>query len=195
MGKTLNDKKLTRKGLAIFQKILNQFAPYVLYQTELTNRFINPSMTYESRLTIYQLYRAIELYESYGGTAKEVESILKKHGLRRDVLKQYYDYYMGAATPGEEDLTSESPEEAATELAKYCEIANELAGRSPQDYADASNEEKYIDSLLWMVLDQVKDDPQIMALLDKSPQYQKLDKARSQRVWDEFKRDHPEYAR
>lgn len=158
-------------------------------------RFLNPSTTYDSRYVPYQYYRIIELYESYGGKAADVENVMKRHSLNRDQLMQYYNaFYNGgsAAEPGdgEPQLT---PEESAVEVAKYCEIANELASRPEGDYAAASAEERYIDSLLWMVIDGLKEDPEAMRLLETNEQYKKLDRERSRRLWNDFVSKHPEY--
>ncbi|MDE6236225.1 MAG: DUF2723 domain-containing protein [Muribaculaceae bacterium] len=194
VGKTLSDKKLTQKGLDLFRSMMNRFAPYIVYQSEIGNRFMNPSMTYESRMSPFQYYRIIELFESYGGKKNEVDDILKRYGVSRETVKKYYDYYYGQtgadSVESNQDLT---PEETAVEAAKYCEIANELSGRSPEDYAAASTEERYIDSLLGMVLQQVKADPEALQLLERNEQYQKLDKQRTERLWQEFLRNHPEY--
>ncbi|MDE6272497.1 MAG: DUF2723 domain-containing protein [Muribaculaceae bacterium] len=194
IGKTLGDKKLTRKGLDMFTAMLKKFAPYVVYQSEMTSRFINPSMTYESRLTPFQYYRIIELYETYGGSAAEVDKILKSYGIGRQTLKKYYDYYYNQDAGAIDDpVDNISPEESAVEIAKYCEIANELASKSPADYAATSQEERYIDSLLGMLLVEMQDNAEVMALLQKSEQYQKLDRERTLRIWSDFQKAHPEY--
>ncbi len=197
IGKTLNDKKLTDKGLKLFRGMLDHAAPYIIYQQEISSRFANPSLSYESRMTPFQYYRIVELFETYGGKKSEVDAILKKYGLNRDTVKRYYDYYYGAAggDAGEASAVSDlTPEETAREAAKYCEIANVLAGLSEADYAASSTEERYIDSLLGLVLEEVRNDATAQKLLESNEQYQRLDKARTQRLWDEFLKKHPEYA-
>ncbi|MDE6811896.1 MAG: hypothetical protein K2J15_06040, partial [Muribaculaceae bacterium] len=197
VGKSLGDKKLKEKGLNLFREMLEHAAPYILYQQEVTSRFSNPSLSYESRMTPFQYYRIVELFESYGGIKSEVETILKKYGLNRETVKRYYDYYYGAVGNdggGESGVPELTSEETAREAAKYCEIANELAGRSEADYASASTEERYIDSLLGLVLEEVKTDATAQKLLETNEQYQRLDKGRTQRLWQEFLKNHPEYA-
>lgn len=194
IGKTTGDRKLTEKGLALFRSLMEHYAPYARYGQEMSMRFVNPSLTYDSRLAPYQFYRLVELYGNYGGNPKDVDAIISRHGLNRDNLKDLYDRYTNAMDPTAQEEAPLSPEESATEAAKYCEIANELASRSPEDYAAASREEKYIDSLLWTVLEQIRQDGEAWKLLQTNEQFRKLDQARSKRIWDEFAAKHPEYA-
>ena len=194
VGKSLSDKKLTDRGLDIFRGLMVQYAPYVRYSQELAMRFINPSTTYETRLAPYQYYRIVELFEAYGGQRKEVEDVMKRYGLNLEQLAKYYNaYYNQSSGGGSGDMGDITPAEFAREAAQYCEVANELASRDAAGYAGASAEERYIDSLLWMVLDQINDNPEALELLQANEQYQRLDKERTRRLWEEFAARHPEY--
>ena len=193
LGKTLGNKALTAKGLAQFKSLLDRFGAYVRYNSDVMSRFVSPSLTYESRLTPYQYYRVIEMYLKYGGDRKTLDSVLKRYGISEEAMKRNYDLYLGQDTATGADAGI-SAAEAAEEVAKYCEIANHLSGLSPEEYAASTEEERYIDSMLYLVLGQVEADPEALKLLQTNDQYKALDRARSERLWNDFEKRHPEMA-
>lgn len=193
LGVTLNDKKLTRKGLDMFEGMLGKFGSYVRYNNMVMMQFASPQLTYESRLTPYQYYRLMDYYVKYGGDRKKLDAILKRYGINEAEMKNKYDLYLGGGqtSGGDAGLT---PEESAKEIARYCEVANYLSGLSADEYAATSDEERYIDSMLYLVMEQVEADPEALKLLEVNEQYKALDKERSRRLCDEFVKRHPEMA-
>ena len=193
VGKTLNSSKLKDKGLSIFEKLLKQYGPYLRYSSMINQQFISPSLTYESRMTPFQYYRLYDLYTTYGGSVKKAEEILGKYGFTPKELKSLYDrVYNPEISESNQGLGGISPDEAAKEAAKYCEIANHLASLTPEEYASSSDEERYIDSMLYLVLQQVEADPEAKTLLEENANYRSLDRTRSKRLWDDFERLHPD---
>ncbi len=196
LGKTLNDKKLTARGLKMFEEMMQRHGQYLRYYLDVTHRFDNPSLTYESRYTPYQYYRIVDLYTSYGGDMKKAEKIISQFGFSVADAKRLYDYVY--ANNGEAPQASSlaeagiTPEQAAEEAAKYCEIANHLSTLSPQEYASASEEERYIDSMLYMVLESVEEDPASKKLLEGYENYRQLDRDRSKAIWEAFTAKHPD---
>lgn len=194
LGKSLNNKKLTQKGLAMLEKLMEQNAQYLRYNREISSRFYNPSLTYESRLVPYQYYRIVELYTTYGGKADKAEKILGRVGFSIDKVKELYDLYYSysddAGYDADDPMAGYDPKSAAMEAARYCEIANHLAGLSPEEYAGTSEEERYIDSMLNIVLETIATSPEAQSLLEQNEQYQALDKERTKRIGDEFRTKH-----
>ncbi|MDE5887268.1 MAG: DUF2723 domain-containing protein [Muribaculaceae bacterium] len=193
----LNDKKLTDKGLEILMNLMQRQAPYLAYNREIAMSFGNASLTYESRYAPYQFYRFVELYKKYGGSMKKVDELVAHYGMTvKDLEKNYNLVYGGGdSTDYSESSLPASDEELvkyAEEVAKYCEIANELAPLSAEEYATRSSEERAVDSMLLMAIDVYKSMGGTEELLKKYPHYNKLDMARSKRIDAEFRKNHPE---
>ncbi len=195
LGKTLNSNKLKEKGLSILEKLMYRYGPYLQYSRYINQQFISPSLTYESRMTPFQYYRLYDLYTSYGGKPSKGEEIIKKYGFTIDEIKTLYDRFYNA-----DDISSSgglggiSPQEAAEEVAKYCEIANHLASLTPEEYAASTDEERYIDSMLYVVLEQVESDAETLTLLGSNDNYRNLDRRRAKRLWEAFEKSHPDMA-
>jgi len=182
----LNDKKLVQKGLDQLYGLIEKYGKNVVYNRTMRFNFGNPSMTYENQLIPYQYYRFIELYGKYGGDMKKVDAVLKQYGLNKDELKKDYDHYLktqsGQYSQSQGDgLTWEDFE---VEIAKYCEVANELAALSPEEYAARSEDERAIDSVLYSVIEYFIANGGSEENLQKYEQYRKLDKARAKRLSD-----------
>ncbi len=199
IGKTLGDSKLTDKGLRMLEDMMRNYGQYVRYSLMMNTTFISPSLTYDSKLSPYQYYRLIDLYEEFGGKKERVAEICATYGLDRDELKQYYELYTNpdlasaAGAGGASEGLSAS--DAATELSKYCEIANHLASLPEGEYARSTDDERYIDSMLYYLLEDVEQDPEALKLLQQNPNWVNLDRARSRRIYEEFKASHPEFFR
>ncbi len=194
--KRLNDKKLTEKGLGILWNLMERYAPYLAYNREMAMSFGNPSLTMESRLVPYQYYRFIELYKQFGGDEKKVDALVKPYGLSVAELKGNYERLYGnggsdyaSATPG---TTDEMLESYAEEIAKYCEIANELAALPAEEYASRTEDERSIDSMLFKAIEYYHSVGGKDELLKKYDNYNRLDMGRTRRLSEEFARNHPE---
>ncbi len=201
----LADKARLEKGRKQLLGLIDKYGQNVQYNNAMRYSFGNPSMTYENQLIPYQYYRFIELYRKYesqdGGFAtivkpteaegslnsnsSDIDSILKKYGLNEDQLKHDYENYLrmrsGQPAHSDDGITLEKFE---TELIKYCEVANEMASLSPEEYAKRSDDEKQIDSALYTVIEVYLESGGKEENLQKYEQYNKLDKARAKRLSD-----------
>ena len=194
----LNDKKLTQKGLTVLWNMMNRYAPYLRYGKQMQIDFGNPSLTTESRLVPYQFYRFIELYEQFGGDRKKLDQLLAANGSNVEELKHNYDIVYGNGGASADMAGGAGQTDAATlksyaeEIMKYCEIANELAGLSPEEYAQRSEQERLVDSMLLNAIDFFYESGGTQEMIKANGQYDKLDKERSRRLGEEFAKNHPE---
>lgn len=197
--KRLDDKKLTDRGLDVLWKLMERYAPYLAYNREMAMSFGNPSLTVESRLVPYQFYHFASMYEQFGGDSKKVDELVKHYGLTMEDLEKNYNRLYGT---GSQDYTStevsgQQPNSAtldsyAEEIAKYCEISNELAGLSPEEYAKRSDDERAIDSMLYTALKYFHSVGGTDEMLKKYDNFNRLDMARTKRLSEEFAKRHPE---
>ena len=180
----LNDKALIKRGVEMLEGLMERYGSYVRYSLNSSMIFGRPSMTYESQLIPYQYQRIIDLYLQYGGDRKRVDGILSSFGLNGADLQKYYDSYRGGATASDQssDIKGVSITEFEDELAKYCEIANELAALSPSDYAQTTAEERQIDSALWSVVEYYIEAGGSLDTMEKYESFRKLDKERAKRL-------------
>ncbi len=178
----LADKKREEKGQNQLLALVDKYGQNMAYALSIYYNFNYPSMTYENALMPRQYYHLIELYYKYGGDKKNVEPILAKYGLNEQNLKQDYERYngrRGSQTASEDGMTWQQFED---EIAKYCEVANEMASLSPEEYAMRSDDEKKIDSAIYTVIEVYLESGGKEENLQKYEQYRKLDKARAQRL-------------
>ena len=180
----LNDPKRRQRGQDQLLALISKYGQNMQYNRNIIFSFGNQQMTYENQLIPYQYYRFIELYDKYGGDSKKVDELLKKYGLNRDELKKDYERYIGARSAQQSASDGITWEDFEQEIAKYCEIANEMASLSPEDYAARSADEKAIDSVLYSVIEYYLESGGKEENLQRYEQYQRLDKARSKRLSD-----------
>lgn len=186
----LNDKKLTDKGLKILWDMLERYAPYLSYNRMIANNFGNASLTQESRLIPYQYYHFAEIYKKFGGDMDKLEKLVNKYGLTLAELEDNYNKaYRQGASSGPDESTLKS---YAEEIAKYCEIANELSKLSPSEYAKRSQDEKLVDSMLYVALDYYQSLDPDLKYLKSNESYKKLDMKRTERIGQEYEKNHPE---
>ena len=180
----LNDTKRMEKGREQLLALIDKYGANVRYNRSMRFDFGNPSMTYENQLIPYQYYRFIDLYRSYGGDMKKVEPILKKYGLNEEELRGDYERYIGARDARASQDDAITWQQFEDEIARYCEIANEMASLSPEQYAARSYDERSIDSLLYSVIEYYLQNGGKEENLQKYEQYRKLDMARAKRLSD-----------
>ena len=198
--KRLDDKNLEAKGRGIIWNLLERYAPYIAYNREMAMSFGNPALTTESRLVPYQYFRFIQLYEEFGGQRKDVTNLLAPYGYTVEELEKNYNYLYGKGEPGSAGEYKDNTPAAngatidsyAEEIAKYCEIANELAGLSPEAYAARAEDERLIDSMLYKALEYYHSVGGTDEILKKYDNYNRLDLERTKRLNEEYGRSHPE---
>ena len=188
----LDDKKLNEKGLDIIWKLLERYAPYLAYNRMVAFNFGNAALTPETRLIPYQYYHFVELYQKYGGNMDKVEKLVNEYGLTLAELEENYNMlYRGGAGGYSAGPDEETIKNYAEEIAKYCEIANELSKLSPAEYAKRSDEEKMVDSMLNVALEYYQSLDPDLKYLSGYENYKKLDMARTLRIGEEYARNHP----
>ncbi|MCH5229780.1 MAG: DUF2723 domain-containing protein [Muribaculaceae bacterium] len=185
----LDDKKLTDKGLKILWNLLKRYAPYLAYNRMVAFNFGSPALTPETRLIPYQYYHFAEMYNKYGGNMEEVNKLVEKYGVTMKELEDNYNMlYRRGYNSGPDDETVKN---YAEEIAKYCEIANELSKLSPSEYAARSEDEKLVDSMLYIALDYYQTLDPDLTYLKQYENYQKLDMKRTERLGEEYEKNHP----
>ena len=195
MPERLDDKKLTEKGLEILWKMLERYAPYLAYNRMVALNFGNPALTPETRLIPYQYYHFVEMYVRYGGEREKVEKLVNKYGLTLDELQDNYNmlYGRGYSSPAvAEGPDIQTLKSYAEEIAKYCEIANELSKLSPSEYAARSEDERLVDSMLYVAIEYYRTLDPDLNYLQGYENFDKLDMARTKRLSDEYDRNHPQ---
>ncbi|MCH5233224.1 MAG: DUF2723 domain-containing protein [Muribaculaceae bacterium] len=185
----LDDKKLTDRGLEMMWKLLEKYATYLKYNQMVAHNFRNPSLTMESRLIPYQYYYYATLYERMGGDMQKLEDLLGRYGFTLAELEHNYNllYKEGYSTESDQSRT----EAYAQELAQYCEIVNELAKLKPEEYAQRSDDERQVDSLLSVALEYYQGLDPDFEILGKYDSYKQLDKQRTIRLGEEYALRHP----
>ncbi|MDE6532343.1 MAG: DUF2723 domain-containing protein [Muribaculaceae bacterium] len=196
----LDDETVVAKGRDILYGLLQRYAPYLAYNREVAMSFGNASLTMESRNIPYQYYRFIELYESFGGDRKKVTALLQPLGFTVEDLQKNYERAYGRSTGGSGDYTGSSMsanaatiDSYAEEIAKYCEIANELSALSAEEYAARTADERMIDSMLYKAIEYYHSVGGTDDALRKYDNYNRLDMQRTQRLNEEYSRRHPEF--
>ncbi|MDE6772357.1 MAG: hypothetical protein K2J49_07130, partial [Muribaculaceae bacterium] len=196
----LDDETVVAKGRDILYGLLQRYAPYLAYNREVAMSFGNASLTMESRNIPYQYYRFIELYESFGGDRKKVTALLQPLGFTVEDLQKNYERAYGRSAGGSGDYTGSSMsanaatiDSYAEEIAKYCEIANELSALSAEEYAARTADERMIDSMLYKAIEYYHSVGGTDDALRKYDNYNRLDMQRTQRLNEEYSRRHPEF--
>ncbi|MDE7080374.1 MAG: DUF2723 domain-containing protein [Muribaculaceae bacterium] len=195
IGKDTGDSKLTRRGLDMLETLMARYAQYVRYSTMMASLYYSPSMTYDSKYSPYQYYRMVELYQEYGGDSKRLNELISLTGMDSEMLRKYYDMYTNPGSMSAQTDDALTAADAADELGKYCEIANHLSGLPSGEYAASSSDERYIDSMLYALLEQYEREPETKRLLEQNEHWRSLDRSRSRRLYEEFSASHPEMFR
>ena len=183
----LNNKSLTQKGLEQLKGIMTNYSQYVKYNQYVSSMFINPSLSLESSLIPYQYYHLIELYDKYSG-GKSIEAYVKSLGIDVEAMRKNYEKYLNrdSASVGGSDI------DLVAELLKYAEVVNVMASYSPSEYADATAEEKSIDSMFYDLVDYLRASGEDMKRVEENEQFKRVDMNRSKRLSDEYRRNHPD---
>ena len=155
-------------------------------------RFGNASLTPESRLMPYQYYRFIEQYKQYGGDMKWVDNLLKSTGYTADMLRKYYDQVYGAGGYESVDARgSASVDDYVAELAGVARLVAGIQELSAEEYAAAPQDSRDLDSIFYGAIEQYVQMGVPRESIEANPDIQKVDMARSKRVFDEYNRKHP----
>ncbi len=191
-AEALGDPQAKREGLGVLRQVMERDAQFLKYSNMLRMQFISPSMSYENSAIAFQYWRIIELFLKYGGSGKTVEKILLPTGMDMGVLKSNYERAYGGGAIDTTDSQEYSAAGMEEDIEKICGVVNDLSKLSPEEYAAVSNDERQYDSLLWAVIEMYVQEGGKRENLEKLPEYGKLDKGRSQRLYEEYKRNHPD---
>ena len=192
LGEKMKNPQLTKRALDMLRNQMTRMAQYLRYSAMIAVKFGNASLTPESRLMPYQYYRFIELYKQYGGDMKWVDDLLKSTGYTADMLKQYYDQVYGAGGYESADADgSASVDDYVAELAEVARIVAGIQGLSPEGYAAAPQDSRDLDSIFYGAIEQYVQMGVPRESIEANPDIQKVDMARSKRVFEEYNRNHP----
>lgn len=124
------------------------------------------------------------------------QNVLKKAGISQSLLNRLRGYYEedGSYTPdgGAASTGGYDTEDLAQGLAQYAEIVVEMQGKNPADYAAATEEERQIDSIFVMALNQFMEIGGTEEQLMQYEIFNKVDMDRSMRMFDDYLKAHPE---
>ena len=192
VGEKLGDAALKKRAVDILLRQMPRMLQYVTFSRNIQLSFGRAPLTLESQMLPYQFYRFIELYKRFGGDRKTLDDMLRRAGVTEKELSDYYSYYSGASSASA-DSPSDSPseEDLVSELASAAQVVNELAGLSPEQYAQRSDDDRYIDSIYVMAFQQYADIVPREKLM-ANPEIAKVDMTRSQRIHQEYVSKHPE---
>ena len=186
IARATDNKSLKEKAAKMLFAQIGRLLQYVKYNNAMAQQFgPGMSMTTESAYIPYQMKEFIDAYDRYGDP-KALDTLLKNHGFTREYFEK-----LGAAYSGYDDdgLTVESVLE---ELTGWAEMVNELAAMNAEEYAKAPLDQKYIDSVFFGYVEQMKKagvtEEEIASVVNAT----KIDMGRSRRVYEEYVRNHPE---
>ena len=182
-----NDKALKQKAVKMLEEQIERLMQYVSYNNAMAQQFgPGMSMTTESTYMPYQMQGFIDAYERHGGDPKKVDDILKRNGFTREYFQKLHS---AAYSDGENSgVTVESVLE---ETRGWAAMVYELQNMDEASYAAADIDRKYIDSVFYGYLDEMRragiTDEEIAQIIRES----KVDLNRSRRVYEEYVSNHP----
>ncbi len=190
LGQKLNDKALTDRGLSILKNAMERYGQYLRYSSSVMQSFRNPTLTPESRLMPYQYYRFIELYETYDGDPKWLDTFLPSTGFDKGQLKNLYEKVYGYSlddSGGEGDAGYAA---YVQELSDVAAIINTLATLTPDAYAKRSVDDRALDSIFYGAINQYISAGIPEDLIYADPEISKVDMERSKRIYQEYESRH-----
>ncbi len=116
------------------------------------------------------------------GISEKLAAKLRKYMTDYDTLLNK----QGGGTGGDMALTQEDMEAFARYLAQYAEVVVEMQGKSPEEYAAASQQERDIDSMFISALQQYQEMGGDMKLLEQYEIFDKVDAERSVRLGSQY---------
>ncbi len=188
IAESTNNPELRKKAATMLYSQMERLMQYVAYNNAMAQQFgPGMSMTTESRWIPYQMQNFIDAYERYGGDPKKVDALLKRFGFNRE----YFTKLNSAAYSSSEEggVTVES---VLQELETWAGLVNEMAAMNREEYAAAPLDQKYIDSVFYGYVEQVKSAGVTDEEMNKVLQSTKVDMNRSRRIYEEYERNHPE---
>lgn len=221
-NKTLMDKGLGVLKDALIRYAYNaQFANYLAdiwgFKTDDAGRpyGLNIQLTPENDMILFSYFELVKAYNLFSAIADndfdqdkcswsvltgdeltpQTLDVLKKAGISDNMLAQLKKYYLQARGDGDVKAYPEAHDEIdalTEELARWAEIVVEMQGKSPTEYAGATDEEREIDSAFILGLQQYlymggsEEDLAGYAIFDK------VDYERSMRVSNAYVAAHPE---
>ena len=178
LGEKLGDGKLKTKGLTILKTILAQYSKPMQYYGEVMRTFRYPALTYEMMYLPHIYYQLAQKYIELGGDKAYVDLQLKPSGWSLDELARSFSG--GAASSGEMGL-----QDLAFQVISLCEQVTRLQEMSPEEYAKQDPKILLYDSLLQGVINMYLDEGGSEEDLKAFDEYNKVDHARSKRLYSE----------
>ena len=181
------NKQLRQKAADMLFNQMERLMQYVAYNNAMAQQFgPGVSMSTESRYLPYQMQSFIDAYERYGGDPKKLDALMKRFGLNRE----YFQKMNVAAYGGDQEAPT--VESVLQEVATFGRIVNEMAAMTPEEYAAAPLDQRYIDSVFYGYVEELKKAGVTEAEMQEALQNAKVDMNRSRRIYNEYERNHPE---
>ncbi len=190
IAESTNDQKLKKKAVTMLFEQMQRLLQYVAYNNAMAQQFgPGMSMTTESRLIPYQMQSFIDAYLRYGGDEKALDAMLKKQGFNREYFRKLHDAAYSNDYGSDEPITVES---AMQEFETWAGMVNELAAMTPEAYQAAPLEKKYIDSVFYGYMEELKRSGITEQEINDALKKTGLDVVRSRRIYEEYVSNHPE---
>ena len=186
----LSDKKLTQKGLKMFEQLIDRYAQYVVYNQMIAQEFLSPSLSFETKYAPLQFYLTVETYSKYGGNLKALEAKLKRQGIDLNFYKKQYEAYMNPQSGAGNGEVSE--DEWANYIMELIMTVKRLQAMSAEEYAQAGEEDRQVDSVFYHFIEEYAQHVGGMDSIRRDGAFKGFDFERSKRLFDEFMAKHPD---
>lgn len=188
IAESTDNAALRKKAADMLYSQMERLMQYVVYNNAMAQQFgPGMSMTTESRWIPYQMQSFIDAYERYGGDSRKVDTLLKRFGFNREYFSRLNE---AAYSTGDEGGVT--VDEVLQELKTWAGLVNEMAAMNQEEYAAAPLDQKYIDSVFYGYVEQVKSAGVTEDEMNQLLKSVNLDMGRSRRIYEEYERNHPE---
>ena len=188
IAESTNNPALRKKAATMLYAQMERLMQYVAYNNSIAQQFgPGMNMSTESRWVPYQMQSFIDAYERYGGDPKKVDALLKRFGFNREYFSK-----LNSAAYSSSDEGGVTVEAVLQELETWAQLVNDMAAMNQEEYAAAPLDQKYIDSVFYGYVEQVKSAGVTDEEMNKVLQSTKVDMQRSRRIYEEYERNHPE---
>ena len=183
LGTKLGDNKVKQQGLEILKNILMRYAQPMQYYMEVTQKYPYAALTYEMSALPSFYYQLAKTYTEHGGDVAFIDQLLKPTGLTMERLENS----MG----GSQSLGGNGGlNELALNILSVCQDVVRLQQLDPERYAKEDVDALQMDSLLEAAIQLYLQQGGSEEDLKEFDEYNKVDRARSKRLFEEYSAKH-----